>query len=146
MPRPYWTPPREAAAARQFFSTLSGEAPSPRPPLAGGHTAWTPAVDVSETAAGYVFTADLPGMRPEQVRVELKDQTLTVAGERPAPAFGTGVRVRHRERPAGRFARAFRLPKPVDADGVTATYRDGILSITVPPRDAAKRRKIEVQG
>jgi HSP20 family protein len=76
----------------------------------------------------------------------VQDQTLTVAGERPVPAFGTGMRVRYRERPAGRFARAFRLPKPVDADGVTATYRDGILSITVPLRDAATRRKIEVQG
>jgi HSP20 family protein len=69
-----------------------------------------------------------------------------VKGERTGVQLKEGERFHHRERPVGRFARAFRLPKPVDANGVTATYRDGILAVIVPLRAEAKSRKIPVQG
>ena len=85
-------------------------------------------------------------MNPKAVEVEVKDDTLTIKGERASASLKEGERYHHRERPAGRFARVFRLSKPVDANGVTATYRDGILSVTVPLRTEAKPRKIPVQG
>jgi HSP20 family protein len=85
-------------------------------------------------------------MKAEAVQLEVKDNTLTIKGERPSVSLKEGERFHHRERPAGRFARVFRLPKPVDADSVIATYRDGILSVTVPLRTEAKLRKIPVQG
>ncbi len=141
-----WNPMRELAEAQRQFSTFFDRILPQEPRVQNGHATWTPAVDVSETAEAYEFTAELPGMKPEAVVIEVKDNTLTLKGERPSVSLKEGERFDHRERPAGRFARVFRLPKPVAADGVTAVYRDGILSVTVPLRAEAKSRKIPVQG
>jgi len=142
----HWHPRRELAEAQRQFSTFFDNILPQEPRLQNGHATWTPAVDVSETAAGYEFATELPGMKPEAVVIEVKDNTLTIKGERPNVSLKEGERFQHRERPAGRFARVFRLPKSVAADGVTAVYRDGILSVTVPLRAEAKSRKIPVQG
>ncbi len=146
MLRSHWNPMREMVEAQRHFSDFFGETLRRPARLPNGHNTWTPAVDVSETENAYIFTADLPGMKPEHVTVEVKDQTLIITGERAAPAQTEEGRFHHRERPTGRFARAFRLSKPVDATDVTATYRDGILSIVVQLQAKAKRRKIEVHG
>jgi HSP20 family protein len=146
MLRSHWNPMREMVEAQRHFSDFFGEALRLPARLHNSHHTWTPAVDVSETENAYIFTVDLPGMKPEQVTVEVKEQTLIVAGERATPAQTEAGRFHHRERPTGRFARAFRLSKPVDAADVTATYRDGILSVVVPLQATAKRRGIEVQG
>jgi HSP20 family protein len=137
---------RELAEAQRQFSAFFDNRLPQEPRLQNGHMAWTPAVDVCENAEAYVFTAELPGMKPEAVVIEVKDNTLTIKGERPSVSLKEGERFHHRERPSGRFARVFRLPKPVAADGVTATYRDGILSVTVPLRVEAQSRRIPVQG
>jgi HSP20 family protein len=142
----YWNPMRELAEAQRQFSAFLSETLRQEPRPHNGHVTWTPAVDVSESADAYLFTAELPGMNPEAVEIEVKDNTLTIKGERAGVSLNEGERYHHRERPAGRFARVFRLSKPVDADSVTATYRDGILSVTVPLRAEAKPRKIQVQG
>jgi HSP20 family protein len=142
----HWHPMRELAEAQRQFSAFFDNIRPQEPRVHNGHASWSPAVDVSETAEAYVFTAELPGMKPEAVVIEVKDNTLTVKGERPGISLKEGERFHHRERPSGRFARVFRLLKPVAADGVAATYRDGILSVTVPLRVEAKSRKIPVQG
>ncbi len=142
----HWSPMRELAEAQRQFSALFNNILPQEPRVQNGGQTWTPAVDVSETAGAYVFTAELPGMKPEAVVIEVKDNTLTIKGERPSVSLKEGERFHHHERRAGRFARVFRLPKPVAADGVTAMYRDGILSVTVPLRAEAKSRKIPVQG
>ena len=141
-----WHPMRELAEAQRQFSTFFDNILPQEPRVQSGGQTWTPAVDVSETAEAYVFTAELPGMKPEAVVIEVKDNTLTIKGERPSVSLKEGERFHHHERRAGRFARVFRLPKSVAADGVTAMYRDGILSVTVPLRAEAKSRKIPVQG
>jgi HSP20 family protein len=141
----HWNPVREFTQAQQHFADFVGEVLRQHPRMHNGHNNWTPAMDVSETENAYVFTADLPGMKPEHVKVEVKDSTLTVKGERASSLRQEGERVHYRERPTGRFARAFRLTKPVDAGSITAMYRDGVLSVTVPLRAEAKRRKIEIQ-
>jgi HSP20 family protein len=137
---------RELAKAQRQFATLFGEALRHEPRPHNGHVTWTPAVDVSETAEAYEFAIELPGMSPEAVEVEVKDNTLTIKGERKGASLKEGEHYLHRERPAGHFARIFRMSKPVNAAGVTATYRDGVLSVTVPLRAEAKSRKIQVQG
>lgn len=142
----HWHPMRELAEAQRQFSTFFDNIRPQEPRVHNGHATWSPAVDVSETAEAYVFTAELPGMQPEAVVIEVKDNTLTIKGERPSISLKEGERFHHRERPSGRFARVFRLPKPVAADGVAATYRDGILSVTVPLRVEAKSRRIPVKG
>jgi HSP20 family protein len=142
----HWNPMRELAEAQRQFSAFFDNRLPQEPRLQNGQMTWTPAVDVYETPEAYVFTAELPGMKPEAVVIEVKDDTLTIKGERPNVSLKEGERFHHRERPAGRFARVFRLPKPVVADGVTATYHDGILSVTVPLRVEAKSHRIPIQG
>jgi len=137
---------RELAEAQRQFSTFFDNIRPQEPRVHNGHATWSPAVDVSETAEAYAFTAELPGMKPEAVVIEVKDNTLTIKGERPGISLKEGERFHHRERPSGRFARVFHLPKPVAADGVAAMYRDGILTVTVPLRVEAKSRRIPVQG
>ena len=143
----HWNPMRELAEAQRQFSALFDNRVSQEPRVQkNGHMTWTPAVDVYETPEAYMFTAELPGMKPEAVVIEVKENTLTIKGERPNVSLKEGERFHHRERPSGRFARVFRLPKAVAEDGVAAAYRDGILSVTVPLRAEAKSRKIPVQG
>lgn len=125
-----------------FFHSALRSLPTTRT----NRTEWQPAVDVSESAEAFLFAAELPGMKPEDIHLEVKEQVLTITGERTPPAAKDGVHVHHRERPTGRFARAFRLHKPVDAEKVTATYRDGVLDVVVPLHVEAKPRKITVLG
>src|SRR5262245_22861956 len=139
-------PMRELEEAQRQFSALFNNRVPQEPRVQNGHMTWTPAVDVYETPEAYVFTAELPGMKPEAVVIEVKENILTIKGERPSVSLKEGERFHHRERPSGRFARVFRLSKPVSEDAVAATYRERILSVTVPLRAEAKSRKIPVQG
>src|SRR5713101_8689356 len=138
----YWNPMRELAEAQRQFAAFFGETLRQEPRPHNGHVTWTPAVDVSETVDAYTFAVELSGMNPEGVEVEVKDNTLTIKGERAGASLKENERYHHHERPMGRFARVFRLPKQVNYEGVVATYHDGILSITLPLRDEAKPRKI----
>ena len=104
-----------------------------------------PAVDVEETPEAFVFRADLPGMRIQDLKVSLEGDTLTLRGERRHEAGGEDERVRRVERAYGVFQRAFTLGSPVRADQVRATYRDGVLEVRVPKADEARAREIEVQ-
>ena len=148
MERIFWNPMRDVIEAQKHFSHFFNARPhqEPQPPVSRTHVSWTPPVDIGETAEGYEFTVELPGLQPEAVEVEVKDNTLTIKGERKEENLKEDHRYLHRERPHGRFARVFRLSKAVNADGVTAAYTDGVLSVTVPFRPEAKPRKIVVQG
>jgi HSP20 family protein len=141
-----WNPARELAEAERRFSALFDNVRRSELKVRNGQGDWTPAVDVSEEANGFLFTVELPGMKPDAVTIELKENVLTITGERPRSEAKEGVRIHHRERPFGRFARAFRLEKPVDAEQVTATYRDGLLEVRLPLRVEAKPRTIPVLG
>lgn len=89
---------------------------------------------------------DLPGIDPAKLDVTVAEGTrLTVAGERTADDPKGAVWVRQ-ERPTGRFSREFALPVLVDADKVTAKYEHGVLKLTLPKSEAAKPRKISIQG
>lgn len=140
-----WNPRRELADAQKqlaaFFSPAAHQELRPQ----NEHSSWTPAVDVYETPVGYQFAVELPGMAPETVEVEVKENRLTIKGERKDAGLKDGERYLHRERPTGRFARVFRMTKPVEAEHVTAEYRNGILFVAVPLRENARPRKIQVQ-
>ncbi|MBI3247927.1 MAG: Hsp20/alpha crystallin family protein [Deltaproteobacteria bacterium] len=142
----FWNPRQELADLERRFSPFFNTALRLHPSIRQSGTSWTPAVDVSESADAFLFTVELPGMKPEDVNIEVKENVLTITGERAGLESKDGVHVHHRERPTGRFARAFRLHKPVDAEQVTATYRHGVLDVTVPLRVEAKPRKITVLG
>jgi HSP20 family protein len=105
---------------------------------------WSPAVDVLESKESYLIRAELPGMKREDIKVEVKDGTLVLSGERKSEKPAEGVEYRHAERVAAKFWRSFSLPETVKQDGIEATYRDGILEIRVPKAEEAKPRQIEI--
>ena len=110
--------------------------------------AWMPAVNVEETSDELVLTAELPGMRQEDVEIELENNVLTVRGrkEHLREEGGEDRRYHVWERRYGAFQRAFSLPRTVDADGISATFQDGVLHIRMPKAAEAKGRKIEIRS
>ena len=105
---------------------------------------WHPAVDVLESKDSYLVRAELPGMKKEDIKVEVKDGTLVLSGESKSEKPAEGVEYRHVERVAAKFWRSFSLPETAKQDGIEATYKDGILEIRVPKVEQAKPRQIEV--
>lgn len=104
---------------------------------------WLPAVEVSEGREQFLITVDLPGVDPDNVKVAIEDDVLTIAGERKFAAT-EGSEVRLSERAYGQFQRAVRLPSPVQINNVTASSKHGILTITLPKTEEAKPREIKV--
>jgi HSP20 family protein len=107
---------------------------------------WAPPVDVEETADHIVLSAELPGMKRDQMDIELEDGVLTIQGEKKEAAKDEGTQGLLYERRWGSFTRRFTLPRAVDASSITASYEDGILTIRVPKAEEAKGRKIEITG
>jgi HSP20 family protein len=107
-------------------------------------TTWYPVVDILESKDSYVIRAELPGMKKEDFNLEVKDGTLTLTGERKSEKTTEGVDYRHVERVNGKFVRSFSLPKTVKHDAIQASYRDGVLEISVPKMEEVKPRQIEV--
>ena len=103
-----------------------------------------PAVDVLESKDAYLIRAELPGMKKEDIKVEVKDGTLVLSGERKSEKPAEGVEYRRVERVAVKFSRAFTLPETVKQDGIEASYKDGVLEIRVPKAEEAKPRQIEI--
>ena len=105
---------------------------------------WFPPVDVLESKDSYLIRAELPGMKREDLHLEVHDGSLTLSGERKLEEAANGVEYHRVERIAGKFSRSFYLPQTVKGDGIKATYRDGILEIHVPKADEAKPRQIAI--
>ena len=105
-----------------------------------------PPVNVWYSDDQIVVDAELPGVDPAQVAVTLQDDELTLSGTRPAAPAEEGQTFHRQERPYGRFARVLTLPFRGEPARVTATYRNGILRITVPRAETDKPRKIEVKA
>ena len=106
---------------------------------------WAPSVDVSETAKEVIVKAELPGMDPKDVDVTVRGDVLSLRGERKKEEEEKGENFHRVERSYGTFSRSIRLPAEVDADKVKATYKDGVLNISLPKTKAASVKKIEVK-
>jgi len=106
---------------------------------------WSPVLDLYENNDNVVAVLELPGLRKEDIEISLHDGTLTIAGERKSSS-SNGEKVERTERYVGSFRRSITLPAQVDANKVGATYRDGILTVTLPKAEEAKPRRIQVAG
>ena len=106
--------------------------------------AFSPSLDVEEDADAFTLHVELPGVVAADVELSLEENVLTIAGERPFYADRDPQTFRRIERRVGRFHRAVRLPDRVDGDRVTATYRDGVLTVQVPKAEEAKPRRIAI--
>ena len=124
-----WDPFRDLIRIQHGLERLASHGPQ----------GWAPAVDLCETNDAYVFTAELPGLSREQVRIDVHDNRLTMQGRREARQ--SCEQYHQVERGHGEFLRTFVLPHPVDGEAVTADLVDGVLTITVTklPVEAAPR-------
>ena len=104
---------------------------------------WTPALDLYQTNDNVVAVLEIPGMRKEDIEISLHDGMLTIAGERQSQSAG-GENAEQSERFSGKFRRSISLPARVDAGKVSATYKDGLLVVTLPKAEEAKPKKVEV--
>lgn len=112
--------------------------------------AWThyglrPASDVVETEAGFEVTLDMPGVDPKAIQIQVQDEVLSVQAERPQAALPKDGSVHRSERPTGTFFRSFALPGSVDGAKVEARYEAGVLTVSLPKREEAKPRTIQVK-
>ena len=107
-------------------------------------SAWVPAVDVFEDKESLKIVAELPGLKPEDVKITMENNTLTLRGEKKQVAEEKNERVHRYERSYGSFERSFALPNTVDAEKVAAAFENGVLTVTLPKAEKAKPREIAV--
>ena len=105
---------------------------------------WSPAVDIYETENELVLKADLPDVDQKDIDVRIENQTLTIEGERKFEKEDSGKGYHRIERSYGHFIRSFAVPQSFETDKIAANYRNGVLSVTLPKREAAKPKQIKV--
>jgi HSP20 family protein len=115
-------------------------------PRAGRAGAFLPAMDVSENEKRYTITVEIPGVKREDVQVELEDGVLTIRGEKSSEREEKKERSRYAERSYGSFRRSFRLPSDADAEQLEAAFKDGVLTITLRKTEQAKPRTIAIKS
>ena len=106
--------------------------------------AFVPAFEVRETKDAYVFSADLPGLREDELDISLTGNHLTISGQRSEEKREDGDRVHMYERRYGAFSRSFALPEGVDTEDVEANLEHGVLKISVPKKPEVKPRRISL--
>jgi HSP20 family protein len=106
---------------------------------------WSPTVDVYEDQNGIVLEADLPGLKPGEFELAIENNVLTLKGERKFEKKTEEGNYHRVERSYGSFTRSFTLPSTVDVNNVAADFKDGVLKVTLPRREEAKPRQIQVQ-
>ena len=106
-----------------------------------GVTGFTPLVDVHETEDEYLVKVDLPGVKADDVNVEVNESVLSISGSRVAEERGQAQII---ERPYGSFVRTLTLPRDVDSDSIEASYQDGVLELRIPKPAEQKPKKITI--
>ena len=128
----------------RFFDRFAEPVWEPFPTMAGG--AWAPMLDVSETKDAMIVTAELPGLDAEDIDLALTGDLLTIKGEKEKRTEEKEERYHRTERTYGAFLRSVRLPMAVDGSKVTATFKNGVLAVTLPKTSAAKAATIPVKA
>lgn len=105
---------------------------------------FVPPVDIMEHGENLLLVADLPGLSKDDIELSVENRTLTLAGERKEDARFDGAASFRSERAHGRFSRVFALPATVDVSRISAEFKDGVLTVSLPKAEEAKPRKIEV--
>ncbi|HVH67797.1 MAG TPA: Hsp20/alpha crystallin family protein [Gemmatimonadales bacterium] len=106
---------------------------------------WVPPVDIFEEGDSIRIMTEVPGVKPEDVKISLENNVLTIHGSKQQNAEERTERVHRYERTYGAFERSFTLPTTVDANAIKASYEHGVLTVTLPKVERAKPRQIEVQ-
>src|SRR5262245_4964328 len=104
---------------------------------------WAPSVDIFETENDLVFKADVPDVDLKDIDVRVENQTLTIAGERRFDTAAPGKGFHRIERNYGKFVRSFAVPNTFDTEKISAAYQNGVLTVGLPKKEAAKPRQIK---
>lgn len=144
-PEVYWDPVRQLSTLRDdldrfFENPLAGFGEVTQPFLGG----WMPAMDLYEDKDNFVLKAELPGMKKEDIEISLHEGVLTISGERKSEGEHKEGDTYRSERFFGRFHRTMSLPRPVAGEKVSASYKDGILTVTLPKAEEAKPKQIPI--
>jgi len=120
------------------FTRLFNEPQTNRP--------WSPAVDIYETDNDLVVKADLPDVDLKDIDVRVENQTLTIAGERKFEKQDNVAGYHRIERSYGNFTRSFAVPNSFDTEKIAASFKNGVLSVSLPKKEAAKPRQIKIEA
>jgi HSP20 family protein len=121
-----------------FFESPEGDA-------GGGTTRrWIPAMDLVEEGEHFVLRADLPGVREDDVNIEVEDNVLTISGERKSEQEDRKEGYHRVERAVGRFSRSLTLPEGVDPDSIQAQFENGVLTVRIPKPQERKARRVAI--
>ena len=104
-----------------------------------------PLLNITENKDSYYIRAELPGVKAEDLGIQVVDKTLTISGERNIPKEGEKAKYHRREREAGKFSRAIGLPGEIDSDKIEAQLSDGLLTVTIPKAEKTKPKQITVK-
>jgi HSP20 family protein len=142
-----WRPLRDIVSIQdemnQLFDDFFGGR-VPRRWLKAEEGLWTPNVDVSETKDEIVVTAEMPGMKKEDITLSVQDNVITLSGEKKSEEEKKDANFYRLERSFGSFCRSFTLPTPVEADKIKASFKDGILKVTLPKSEKVKPQEIPI--
>jgi HSP20 family protein len=140
-----WDVMRELASMHERMNRLWGNAHDRGHEDVTSRGSWLPPVDMYENGnREIVLKAEVPGLKREDIDLTVENLTLTVRGERRRDESVPDDRYHRVERVYGPFSRSFTLPATVDASRVRAEYRDGVLTVTLPTREEARPRQIQV--
>ena len=139
-----WDPLQELVTMSNRFNRSLNDPYTPRTEDAFG--AWAPPVDIFEKQDHLVIRAEIPGVQKDDMDVRIENGVLTLHGERKQDTEIREEDAHRIERVYGTFTRSFILPTTVDAAKVTATYKDGVLEVSVPKAEAAKPKQVEIKA
>ena len=109
-------------------------------------TLWSPAVDIYETESEIVVKAEVPGVDRKDIQLHLENNVLTIRGERKFQKETKEDNYHRIERSYGGFSRSFSIPTTVDEEKIHADYKDGVLKVNLPKKEAAKPKQIQIAG
>lgn len=116
-----------------------------RPGMRGILSKIFPAVNIAENRDKYFVRAELPGIKADEIKVQIDGQNLTISGERKIQSEGDNVKYHRRERESGDFSRTIRLPGEIEDENLTAKMVNGVLEVEIPKSEASKPKQITVK-
>ena len=142
-----WNPRKDVLSVRNRINSLFDDFfyPSVWEDFHSSLSDWNPTVDIYENDDQIVVKADLPGVEKKDIHVDVKNNMLTIKGERSSESESKKQNFYHRERALGKFERSLTLPSKVDTEKINASYKDGVLKIEIPKPESQKPKHITVQ-
>ena len=141
-----WAPFRELTTMQERMNKLFEDVM--RPPYRAeeglGVAAWAPAVDIYETDKEIVLKAELPEMQEKDIEIKVEDNILTLSGDRRMEKEVKEENYHRIERSYGSFLRSFTLPQTVDRENIKASYKDGVLKLSLPKKEEVKPKQIKI--